>query len=473
MLGKHTALYFIGRVVPGIASLVTLAAFTRMLTPAEYGSYALVISVVGVLNAVLFQWLGLSVNRFHSAYEHDAGLVISTAGVGFGLIVVATGIAGAIWAFVQPAFGVHLIAFAILVAWAQAWFDLNLRLASARLNPVAYGVASSIKSICALVLGAILFFLGAGLGGILSGLALALMGSTLLFTRYWCIFRLSDFDPAILKKFIAYGFPLALTFLLILVTDLSDRLFLSWYHGAAAVGSYAPSYDIAQQTTGTLMTVVNLACFPLVVAALEKSGLAAAQQQLQMNSRLLLAIAIPATCGLAALAEDVADLLMGPEFRATGAIVIPIIAAATFFSGIRAGYFDLAFQLGKRTHYQIWVVGIAATANLILNVALIPTWGVYGAAWSTLVAVLLALIASIYLGKTAFALPRVHRETLWVVIGAVLMTAVLFSLHQWHGTIALFTKVSAGFGIYLAVCLVVNVCGLRSSIAGFVLGRRV
>lgn len=467
MLGKHTALYFIGRVVPGISSLTMLAAFTRLLTPVEYGRYALIISIVGVLNAVLFQWLGLSVSRYHLAFKERPGVVIATAGVGFALIVLATALVGGGWALIQPSFGYSLIAFAILIACAQAWFDLNLRLAGARLNPIGYGVASSVKAVSALALGAGAFVLGAGLPGVFGSLAFSLVASTLIFSGYWSDFRLRDFDPTILKRFVAYGSPLALTFLLVLVTDLSDRLFLSWYHGVAAVGAYAPSYDLAQQTTGTLMTIVNLASFPLAVAALETNGQAAAQQQLQMNSRLLLAISIPATCGLVILADDVVGLVMGAEFRATGRTIIPLIAIATFLSGIRSAYFDLAFQLGKRTHLQVWVVGIAAAVNLVLNVTLIPKWGTYGAAWSTLIAVAVALCVSIYLGKSAFALPRLHSETTWVVAGSLFTTIGLMALQTWHGTTALILKVGIGFGIYITICLAGNVCGLRSSIVDF------
>ena len=41
---KHSAAYFVGRIGPGLLNLAALYVFTRLLSPRDYGQYALVIA---------------------------------------------------------------------------------------------------------------------------------------------------------------------------------------------------------------------------------------------------------------------------------------------------------------------------------------------------------------------------------------------------------------------------------------------
>jgi O-antigen/teichoic acid export membrane protein len=52
---RHSIFYFIVRVGNSVLAFVALAAFTRLLSPEEYGAYALGMSVATVTSGVLFQ----------------------------------------------------------------------------------------------------------------------------------------------------------------------------------------------------------------------------------------------------------------------------------------------------------------------------------------------------------------------------------------------------------------------------------
>jgi len=64
MLIRHSLLYFAAKLFPAVATLCALALFTRWLTPASYGVYALNIAAAMGMNAVLFQWYSLALARF-------------------------------------------------------------------------------------------------------------------------------------------------------------------------------------------------------------------------------------------------------------------------------------------------------------------------------------------------------------------------------------------------------------------------
>ncbi|MDB5332470.1 MAG: polysaccharide biosynthesis protein, partial [Phycisphaerales bacterium] len=57
---SHAAIYLIARGVPGVVAFLTIPLFTRLLDPVDYGRYTLVVATVALLNALLFQWLRLS-----------------------------------------------------------------------------------------------------------------------------------------------------------------------------------------------------------------------------------------------------------------------------------------------------------------------------------------------------------------------------------------------------------------------------
>ena len=73
--------------------------------------------------------------------------------------------------------------------------------------------------------------------------------------------------------------------------------------------------------------------------------------------------------------------MAGSEFQAAAGLV-PWIALAYFFY-MASLFLDTPFYLAKRTGAKPILLGAAAALNVALYAALIPRWGVYGAAWAT------------------------------------------------------------------------------------------
>ena len=165
MLLRHSALYLLARGVPGLVNFFAIAIYTRMLSPEEYGRYALVVAGVGLFNVIFFQWLRLSLLRFLPAYVSDPKDLLSSVLAGFVSVAFLTGVLGVLAAAVWPDPSLRgLLLVAIPLLWAQAWFELNLEMARSRLRPERYGMMSGIKAVSALVLGVAAVFWGAWSG---------------------------------------------------------------------------------------------------------------------------------------------------------------------------------------------------------------------------------------------------------------------------------------------------------------------
>lgn len=374
MLIRYTAYYGLARGVPGLLNFLAIAIYTRLLSPSDYGIYALVVVWVGLVNVVCFQWIRLSLLRFFPANLDDPRRLLSTLLLAYASVALLTGIAGVVvWLALADEALRTLVLIAVPLIWVQAGFELCLELMRSQLNPLRYGLMAGVRAIIALGLGVLLIGWGFGALGPLLAMLVGMLGAVVtLGASLWrgtspSLMLLPD-----LKPLLAYGLPLTATFALGFVVSSSDRFLLAALLNNEAVGIYTAGYDLVAHVINLLLMTVNLAAYPLVVRAFEQHGREAAREQLDRNGSLLLLIAIPVTLGFVVLAPQIVALMLGEAFHAGATLLVPWIALAIFMSCLRAFHFDLAFQLSEKTLYQVWINGGAALVNVALNLLLIP-----------------------------------------------------------------------------------------------------
>lgn len=427
MLLKHSLTYALARGVPGLVNFLAIAVYTRLLVPEQYGEYSLVLASVALADSLLIQWLRLGLLRFLPQAADRERLLATVRSVWF--VIAAVLGAGTVLALLLPfpALPAGLLVAGLLVFLAQGWFELNLELIRSSLEPGRYGRLALLRSLLSLGLGA-LFAWRFGAAGLLSGLAAGTMLSYLLLRegREWRV-RTGRFtaDRRLIGRLLNYGLPLTITLALSFIVNSSDRFLIGWFLGTDATGLYSAGYDLAQFSITMLLTVVNLAAYPLTVRALEQSGAAAARQRLHDTLQLLLMVGLPAVTGLAMLAGPIASVVVAPEFTAAAAQVIPWIAVAALLAGIKAYFVDVGFQLQGDTRLQAWVMLAAAALNVGLNLILIPRFGLMGAVWSTVAVYVLALLLSVWLVRSSFRMPRLTPQLLKPVVATALMAALL------------------------------------------------
>ncbi|MDT8383281.1 MAG: oligosaccharide flippase family protein [Gammaproteobacteria bacterium] len=466
MLLRHSAIYFIARGVPGLINFLALAVYTRLMAPEQYGYYALAIAIVGLVNVVVWQWLRLGLLRFISSHEEQHQAFLSTLAAAFiFLLIVSACVLGLVLLIWPGHVLIGFAALAILLLWAQAWFEFNLELARSQLSPLLYGGLASTKAIIAITLGAWLAYLGYGAIGVLAGLLAGFALPALWMTwRVWRVVRISMVDRQMLATLAHYGLPLTATFALGFVVSSSDRLIIGWLLDSSAAGLYAVGYDLAWQTLGMLMSIISLSVLPLAVRKLEMEGEAAARRQLRTGSALLLIVILPATLAWMLLAPNIVLVVLDAAYVEAAVRLVPIIAAATLVSGLQRFHFDLAFQMGKRTGMQVWVMLIAALLNVVLNLFWIPKYGLEGAAYATLAAYTSGMVMSWWLGRRIFLMP-VPVHLVQILLATFIMVLAILPLLEWRGVMALIVQITAGVTIYATSLLVLNVGNIQGKLA--------
>ncbi len=200
------------RGMSGGLNVLTLAIYSRLLSPSDYGRYAMAVVIVGLGDAVLFQWLRLGTFRFLPAYEKQPEAFRATIAVGFlGLVGLSGALTLAALIGVRDPVLRQLIWMAVLVLWIQAWFQLNLEWVRCQLLPQRYGYMVCLKSVLVVLFGgAFTWYWQWGPLGPVCGLAVGtLIPAGWQTWSMWRGVRLRLVDWFVCRQLLDYGMPLA------------------------------------------------------------------------------------------------------------------------------------------------------------------------------------------------------------------------------------------------------------------------
>lgn len=397
---RQVSLYFLFRAGNGVVALLSLILLTRWLPAEQYGRYALGISGANVIAALGFQWLNVSVGRFHASPGMASGRLFDTARRCAAVIAAVTLAAALLLAALDwpmpgaPGFVLAVAALGVTLGV----HGLHLQVLNARQDVLRYGWLTASRAWLALALSLAAVWSGglasAALAGTLIGSAAA---TALLGAR--AAPRGPDEAARIAPKLLRFGLPLSLTSLSITVLDASDRFMLNHWHGPAAVAAYGAAFDLVQQILGALLNVLYLAAYPKVIAAWEQEGSEAAKAALAPLRRLTLILAPLGALLFAGLAPDITALMLGAQLSSQAAAVMPAIAVAVAFSGMRAFCFDIALHLRRATRLHVTTTAMMAMLNIALNLMLIPSFGAWGAAVASAAAFALGAALSLWFGR--------------------------------------------------------------------------
>ena len=117
----------------------------------------------------------------------------------------------------------------------------------------------------------------------------------------------------------------------------------------------------------------------------------------------------PACAGLAVCHHQIADLLTGEQFRTVVAQLIPWFAGIAFLFGVSTFYLVQAFYLALRPNQLLWAYGPASLATLVLNIALVPFFGLWGAVASGGISQIVLMAGLVIVGRRVFSLPCAAR----------------------------------------------------------------
>ncbi len=467
---RHLIVYAPPAFAAALASFGGVYVFTRLLGPEDYGRYALLLSVLALVHTASLTASEAAAYRFAGAARtpadkrNHAATILSLhwrgALAAWGLILALA------WVFRDAPAYLAAIPWIALVIPLNGLVQSALETHRAERRVGRYSLVSTTRALVGFALGAALAA-KSGLGPAAPFAGLAAAGLLAAFSEgAWLAKRArgGTASPERRRAWIGYGAPLAAALILDLVLSASDRFLIAWFLDEAAVGAYAAGYGVADKTVLMICAWAAMGASPLLLAAYERGGAAAAEAPARRLIHTLLAFGVPAATGLALVAEPLADAMIAAPLRDEAAQIIPWIAFAGLLNGLMIHYASEAFLLTQRTGLRAGLMVVPAGANVALNLALIPAFGLPGAVTATLVSYLIGLVVLGGFGRTLVRLPLASFGLLRILAASLAMWPAILVVPNLGGWLELIAKTLVGALVYSAVAIGLDILGLRSAI---------
>jgi O-antigen/teichoic acid export membrane protein len=423
-LGTQSAIYGLGGVVSRLIAVFLIPVYTVYLGRVGFGKIETIVALTSVLVIVLRLGITSAFFRFYFDSEDEAHrtLVVRTAfwfTMGMATVGLAVGFAAADplarWLHLDDPW---LVRAGFVGLWAQMNYAQLTALFRVEERPVQFAVASianvliTIGSTIALVIGAHKGAIGAVIGNFLGTLTVYL--ALLAYRRYQLGFQ---FDRSLLRAMNRFGMPLVPAALALWAINLIDRFFINGYKGQAENGVYSLAVRISSVIIFA-MTAFQLA-WPAFAYSIKDD------REARRTYSYVLTYLLFATCwlslALGVLAPWIVDLFDPKHHFTRSAEAVPLLCFAT---AAYSGYSVLAIGIGRMRQTQFnWVVsGAAALVNIVLNVILIPPYGMMGAAVATLAAYVALFVGMWLRSRRVYAVPYQWRRLLTLAGAAVGLT---------------------------------------------------
>jgi O-antigen/teichoic acid export membrane protein len=387
-LSKNLAIYGVGDVAIQIVSFLLIPLYVRYLSPEDYG-------ILGLLGAVeagaklFFRWgLDGAFMRFWYDCEDQPGRRRLASTIFFFLLAVnAALLAASVVAapFVSRrllgAGGYTLpLQLVLLNTFAIGFTFIPFHVLRIEQRTRYFSALTLTRSVATLLL-RIALVVGAGFGimGVVVADLAVTAGVMVWVSRLFAPLIRPVFSGVVLRETLSFGLPRLPHALAQQVMAVGDRFILTKFSTLGEIGVYSMSVSFGLIPKLFLSAFEN-AWAPFYYATARESD---AGRTLAGITTYAFAVLVLLTAGLSAAAPDLLALVVGPDYAA-GAGVIAWTAVGVCLQGVYL-LTSIGLNITKHTQYYPVATFAGATCNVGLNFALIPRFGILGAAWANAV----------------------------------------------------------------------------------------
>jgi len=436
LLAKHSIIYGFGTILNSSVAILMLPIYTRFLTPTDYGIKELLGLTVDVIGILLAAAIASATYRFYFEYEEikDRNEVISTAIISLGsfglfsifLLSFTTRFMARYILDSSEYYYFFLIAFASM--WFNAMINIGYNYLRANQKSIQFLAFSSCKLILALSLN--IYFVAIVKLGVLGILVSNLISSILIFLSLVLplIVRIGlKFSPEKIKGMLKFGLPVIPAQLGSFVVHLSGRFFIKAFFSLADTGLYSLAYRFGTLPNTFITSPFNQIWFPRRLEIYKNED---SERLFGQIFTYFCFILFFAGLAISILTKDVLMIMADPKFWSAYKIVPIIVIAITIFSFHY--HFHIGIVIYKKTKYFAYIDGSNALLVLILNFFLIKKYGIWGAAFVTLIAFIYKVSLTYILSSKLYKIYFEFRRLLKMTIVAFILYGICYSLEIQH-----------------------------------------
>ena len=397
-LARGVKATFLARAVQMLANAALLLLLARyLLDPQGYGLLYFAISVLGIAGFLGQLGLPNATARYVTEYyEKDRGQVphllrrtllyvlalVAVVGV---VLVAASGVIAEL--LDEPALapflavGALYVAFRATNAYLSRVFQGFNRVTLSAILQATNGVGRAVFAIGFVLAG--FGALGALLGYVVGYVLASAVG---LVALYWLFYRRIDpadqIEPGLIRRVAEYSVPTTATEASVILDSKVDTVLVGVLLSSTAVGYYTLAAQVAELVIAPAQSL-GFTISPALGEQKAEDSIDRAARIYETSLEHVLALYVPAGVGIVLVADPAIRTIFGADYA--GAIpalqvfgLLTIVRAIHKVTGSGLDYLGLA-------RIRAIARGATAVANVGLNLALIPVYGVVGAAVATLV----------------------------------------------------------------------------------------
>lgn len=455
---KDSAVYAVPAFVSRGLSIFLLPLYTRVLSPADYGSLDLLLVFASIVNLTVALEVSQGVARFYGS-EPSADRRIEYASSAFWFTVVCYTIF-ALLALVYAAELSTLVmgredlvtAFqiGILYIWLNGIFYVIQGQFRWERRSKRYAAVSLLVTFCTAAVAVWLAYaLRLGLEGLLFGMLTGVAVGVVY--GLWHLRRSFRFrfSRDRLREMLIFSAPLVPSGIAVFITTYVDRMMINHYLSVGDVGLYGIGYRLANVVV-LVMVGIRTALTPLVYAHHHEAD---TPTQLARIFRFFVAAALLGFATITLFAIDILVLLTNPAFYGGAEVVIYLVPAILL---AQMYIFAPGISIARKTYLILWVNVLGAIVNTLLNWLLIPWMGLIGAALATMLGYLCVFSAYMILSQRFYHVPHQWGRIAAASLIAFLLAAIVPGLPLQDASRWIISLLSLVFlsGIILSVGLV-------------------
>ncbi len=383
-------IYGAGIALGRLAGFIMLPIYTRFLTPADYGILELLSITVDVLGTIAAAGLSSAVFKFYADADtqRDKDTVVTTAWIALTVLtglMAALGMLAAPWltrVALGPGGRPEYFRLFFLIYLFQTVESIPLLYLRARNRSVAFTAANVAKLV--LTLGLNIYFvvvLQLGVRGVLYSGVIAGGVSCTALSIYLVHSAGARVSRDWIRSLVRFGAPMVPWYLGNFVIVFSDRYFLKHFAGTSDVGVYSLAYRFAMLVTMFGFRPFFLVWGPQRFEIIKRPDGVAITRRVFCYMNLILG---SAALLIALFSGEIIRIMAAPSFHAAARLVPILVGAQVLYHLVAFSNFSMLYA--ERTNILGRLSGVTAAVVLACNLALIPRFGVLGAALATLLA---------------------------------------------------------------------------------------
>lgn len=399
---------------------VMLNFYTSMLDKAAYGDLTNIINAASIFISVFTLSIADGVLRFALEKKNDGkgvfSIGINVAVIGMVIFAVATPLIG----LIPMLKGYEWLVF--IYVFMGAVKEICAIYVRARHSVTIYAIDGIVTTVSMIIYS--LVFMGIfklGIAGYVFAVVLGDFTSVIFLnvtTKLFKEYRPVRNDPVLRGAMLKYSIPLMPTMIMWWIINTSDGFMVTAFLGSEANGLYGIAYKFPNLAT----VVVGIFSQAWRMSAITERNSRTVSNFYSNIFSMMQTVMFLASAGIMLILRPLIIPFFVAESFAASYFYVPILLGAVVFQSF-SNFLASIYEASNKTTHSLISSAIGAAANIVLNLILIPTMGISGAAVATLASYIIVFVYRIIDTKKLL-----YMKVYWAKIGVNMTLLVIMAM---------------------------------------------